>query len=76
MKFAFSGQIFAEVSNNEFHQNPISGSRVVPCEQMDMTMLTVAFRNFANAPKNQHADSLSTHVFLSVSTANGVRLTD
>jgi len=31
-------------------------SRVVPCrrtdEQTDMTKLTAAFRNFANAPKN------------------------
>jgi hypothetical protein len=34
-----------------FHENPSSGRRVVPCEQTDMTKLIVAFRNFANAPK-------------------------
>ena len=40
-------------SDVNFHQNPSSGSRVVPCGQTDMTKLTVAFRSFANAPKNQ-----------------------
>jgi len=42
-----------------FHENPSSGSRVVPCGrkdrwtdgQTDMTKFTVDFRNFANAPK-------------------------
>jgi len=38
-----------------FHENPFSGSRVVPCGRTngrtDMTELLVAFRNFANAPK-------------------------
>jgi hypothetical protein len=32
-----------------FHQNPSSGSGAVPCIRTDMK-LTVAFRNFANAP--------------------------
>jgi hypothetical protein len=49
MKFEFCQQIFEKVSNIKFHQNPLSGSRV-PCGQTDMK-LTVAFRNFANAPK-------------------------
>jgi hypothetical protein len=49
MKFEFSRQIFEKVSD-KFHQNPSSGSRVVPCGQTDMTKLIVAFRNFANAP--------------------------
>jgi hypothetical protein len=47
-------------SNVKFNKNPSSGSRVVPCGQMDgqterrmdMTKLIVAFRNFANAPEN------------------------
>jgi hypothetical protein len=51
MKFEFSRQIFEKVSNIKFNQNPFSGSRVVPCGQMDMTKLIVAFRNFANAPR-------------------------
>jgi hypothetical protein len=53
-------------SNIKFHQNPSSGSRVVPGGQTDMTKLIVAFRNFANAPKNvcmvelfQHFPSIS-----------------
>jgi hypothetical protein len=42
--------------NIKFHQNPSSGSRVVPFGYPDrwknMMKLTVAFCNFANAPKN------------------------
>jgi hypothetical protein len=43
------------VSNNKFHDNPLSRSRVVVCGQMDgrtdMTKLVVTFRSFANALK-------------------------
>jgi hypothetical protein len=42
---------FRTVSNIKFRQNLSSGSRVVPCKETDMTKLTVAFRNFANATK-------------------------
>ena len=49
MKFEFSLNVFEKVSNIKFHQNPFSGSRVVPCGQTDMTKLIVASRNFANA---------------------------
>jgi hypothetical protein len=52
MKFEFSRQIFEKVLNTKFYQNPSIGSLVVPCGQTDMTELIVAFRNFANAPKN------------------------
>ena len=52
MKLEFSRQIFEKSSNIKFHENPSSGSRVVPCRRTDMTKLIVAFRNFANAPKN------------------------
>ena len=51
MKLEFSGQIFETYSNTKFHENPSSGSRVLPCGRADMTKLTVAFRNFANAPQ-------------------------
>jgi hypothetical protein len=51
MKLEFSRQIFEKVSNTTFHQNPSSGSRVVPCGRTDMK-LTVAFYNFVNASKN------------------------
>ena len=56
MKLKFSLQILDNKNlNNEFNQNPSSGSRVVPSkqrdEQTDMTMVTVVFRSFSNAPK-------------------------
>ena len=59
MKLKLSRQIFEKSSNIKFHANPSSGSRFVPCGQTDrrkdgrkdMTEVTVAFRNFANAPK-------------------------
>jgi hypothetical protein len=39
-----------------FHENPLRGSRVLPCRQAngrtDMTELTVTFHNFANIPKH------------------------
>jgi hypothetical protein len=59
MKLGFSRLIFEKHSNIKVHQNPSSGRRDVPCEHKhttdgltDMTKLTVAFRNFANAPKD------------------------
>jgi hypothetical protein len=55
MKLEFFGEIFGKYSNTKFYGNPFSGSRVVPCgttdRRTDMTKLTVAFRNFVNAPK-------------------------
>jgi hypothetical protein len=46
-------------SHIKFHENPSSGSRVVPCgrtdEQTDITKLTVAFRNFGKVPQNIYA---------------------
>jgi hypothetical protein len=55
-KLELSQQIFKKFSNIKFHEDPSSESRVVPCRQMggqtDMTKLTVAFQNFANAHKN------------------------
>jgi hypothetical protein len=56
MKFEYSLQIFEKCSDIKFHENLSSGSRVVPCGltegQIDITKLIVAFRNFANEPKN------------------------
>jgi hypothetical protein len=45
-------QIFEKDSNTKFHQNPSSGSRVISCGQTDMQLI-LAFRNFANARKNE-----------------------
>ena len=35
MKIEFSPQIFEKYSNIKFHENPSSGSRVVPCGRAD-----------------------------------------
>ena len=51
MKLQFSRQVFEKYSNTKLHQNPSSGSRVLPCGQTGLKKLIVAFRNFANAPK-------------------------
>ena len=56
MKLEFSWQILEKYSTIEVHENPSSGSRVVPRgqtdERTDMTKLTVSFRNFGKASKN------------------------
>ena len=55
-KIELSLQVLEKSPNIKFHKNPSSRSRVVPCGRagrlIDMTKLIVAFRNFANAPKN------------------------
>jgi len=53
MKIEFSRQILEKYSNTKFHENPSSGNQVVPCGQTEVTKLIMAFRNFANAPKNE-----------------------
>jgi hypothetical protein len=54
MKLEIYWLVCEKYSNIKFHENPSSGSLVVPCEQTDlwtdMTMITFAFRNSANAP--------------------------
>ena len=66
MKLEFSRQM-RKILNIKFHKNTSSGSRVVPCEQMDgqtdMSKLTVFFRDFARAPKNEHRRALQ-HILL------------
>jgi len=53
MNLEFSQQIFEKSANTKFHDNPSSGSGFVPCgltdRRIDMTKLTVAFRNFAKS---------------------------
>ena len=58
MKLEFSRQFCGgkKVSNIKSYENPSVGSRVVPCGQTDhrtdVTKLIIAFRSFADAPKN------------------------
>jgi hypothetical protein len=62
MKVEFPRQTLEKHSKIGFHENPCIESRAVPCRraygQRDITKLTVAFRNFANAPKNDEEFSL------------------
>jgi hypothetical protein len=60
MKLEISRQNFEKHSNTKFHENPSSGSQLVPYGHMDgrtdrQTDMNgiVAFRNFANTPKNR-----------------------
>jgi hypothetical protein len=56
MELEFFSKDFWKHQNIKFHENPSSGSRVVPCGrtdgQSDMTKLIFAFRDFSNTPKN------------------------
>jgi hypothetical protein len=53
--------VYEKYSNIKFHENPSSGSKVVPCRQMDgltdgqtdMTKSIVSFRIFVNVPTKQ-----------------------
>ena len=51
IKTEMSRQIFEKCSNIKFNENPNSWSRFVPHGRTDMSNLTVAFRDRANAPK-------------------------
>ena len=73
----FSGHILGKKSSNiKFYQNPSIGSQGVSCGRTDgwtnMTKLIIAFRNFANAPKNAIKDVLLP--FKSVNHGNCVRV--
>ena len=50
-RLEFYRHIFEKYSNLKFHENPSSGSRIVPCGQTDMTKPIVAIRNLANESK-------------------------
>ena len=50
MELEFSRHIFQKYSNIKFHENPSSGSRVVPRGRTDRAKLNVTVLDFANAP--------------------------
>jgi len=53
MKLVFSQQIFENTQISDFMKIRALGAKGHADGQTDMTKLTVALRNFANAPKNQ-----------------------
>jgi len=57
MTIEFSKHIFEKYSSTKFNENALSGSRVVPCGEADMTKLIVAFRSLANAPANHSVNA-------------------
>jgi len=63
MKPEFSRHIFEKFSSVKFHENTPIWSRVHAKGQTDrradMTKLTVAFLNFANAPKNSFKKNIT-----------------
>ena len=47
----------------KYHQNPPSGSRVLPCGRTDgHDEVNVASRNFENAPKNRNLHAPETAI--------------
>jgi len=68
MKLEFSRQSFEKHTNIKSHENLSSGSRVDPCGRTDgqanMAKLKVAFRKFANAPKNDSHLHTHTHRYI------------
>ena len=60
MKLVFSRKIFEESLNIKFHENPFSGSQVIPCGRTDGHDEVVTFRNFANAPTNRDVTCKTT----------------
>jgi hypothetical protein len=52
MKLEISQQTFEKYSNIKFHENPSSGSPVVPCGRTDTTRLTVALAILRTCLKN------------------------
>ena len=79
MKLESPRQIFEKYSNINFNENPSSGSRAVPGGNTDQrigqtgtTKLIVAFRNFANAPRNIHVMKLHNITYKHISEQRAV----
>jgi hypothetical protein len=67
MKLEVSRQSIKKFSNVQFHENPSSGSRVVPFGQTDMKNLIIAFRNFVNARKYEPTLIIKQFLFVKYS---------
>jgi len=66
-KFGVSRQIFINVDNIKFHENPSSGAALIHADRTDrrtdMTKLKGAFREYANAPVTEWLQHIDTTVF-------------
>ena len=66
MTLEFSRQIFEKYSNIKFHENPSSGSWVVPCRRMhrhdEANSCTLCSLNFAKSLKICHTNIIASHV--------------
>jgi len=62
MKLEIFRQIFEKHSNINFHENPSIGAEMFHADRgTDMMELTIAFRSFANAPKNPESSHTNTY---------------
>jgi hypothetical protein len=68
MKPEFSRNILKKCTNIKFYANPFTGNLVVSCGRTDgptdMMKLTVAFRNFTNAPKTAAPQYIAVFSFI------------
>jgi hypothetical protein len=68
MKLEFPRQIIKKSSNIKFHENPFSGSRVIPCgETHDGANKLVRFHNIAKAPTNRRFSIILTNTNVVIS---------
>ena len=75
IKLELSGHIIEKYWNIKYHENPSSWTQTVVCGQTDMRKLTVAFRNFANAPNNENLSSQPVTVTQTRQTHNCQQIT-
>jgi hypothetical protein len=68
IKFKLSRHVVQKYLNIWFHENPSSGSQVIPCGQTDMTKLKVAFAKFRKRLKWQSfpAQRICIHQYNSI----------
>jgi len=68
-KLEFSQKIFEKHTNIKFHENPTSGTSVVPWGPTNRLKLIVTFCNFDNTSKNSSWSLFVLHYFLDTSVA-------
>ena len=69
MNLEFSRQISKKYTNIKFHENPSSGTWVVPCGRTNRLKPIVTFCNFDNTSKNSSWSLFIFNYFLNTSVA-------